>query len=92
MHYLYVLYSLKDHRLYKDTCTDIAAHFIRHNTGGNKSTAHRRPFVLIHVEVFDSKKEALGREKTSKTLEGGAALKELLVKYGVLGADGRLSC
>lgn len=91
MHYLYVLYSLKDHHLYKGTCGDLPARFLRHNTGGNKSTAHRRPLVLIHVEIFETKKEALAREREVKTLEGGAALKEKLVSYQVLTSSGMLN-
>lgn len=47
--------SLKDHRLYKGTCEDFPKRFIRHNSGGNKSTAHRKPFVLIHIEIFQEK-------------------------------------
>ena len=91
MHYFYVLYSLKDHNLYKGTCGDLAERFLRHNTGGNKSTAHRRPFVLIHAEIFESKKEALAREREAKTLEGGAALREKLVAFQVLTSKGELN-
>jgi putative endonuclease len=91
MYYLYVLYSLKDHKLYKGTTADVARRFIRHNAGGNKSTAHRKPFVLIHTEVFDTKNDALKKERFYKTAQGGAELKSLLIDIGVLNSDGKLN-
>src|SRR5690554_142945 len=84
MYYLYVLYSLKDGQLYKGTSSDPAKRFIRHNAGGNKSTAHRKPFVLIHLEEFNEKAQALKQERYYKSLEGGTALKQMLVAKGIL--------
>jgi len=91
MYFFYVLYSLKDFRLYKGTTSDIAMRFIRHNSGGNKSTAHRKPFVLVYIEPFNSKKDALKSERFYKSLEGGAELKSKLIDKGVLNPDGKLS-
>jgi putative endonuclease len=91
MHFFYILYSLKDHKLYKGTSSDIAKRFIRHNSGGNKSTAHRKPFALIYLEKFDSKKEALDAERFYKSLEGGSQLKEKLIEKGILNFDGNLN-
>ena len=91
MYYFYVLYSLKDYKLYKGTTSDIAMRFIRHNSGGNKSTAHRKPFTLIYIEPFKSKIDALKAERFYKSLEGGAELKSKLIEKGVLNPDGKLS-
>ncbi len=91
MHYFYVLYSLKDHRLYKGTTSDVGSRFIRHNSGGNKSTAHRKPFVLIYAEQYESKKEALEAERHYKSLKGGAMLKSMLIDKGILKGDGALN-
>ena len=77
MYYFYILYSLKDHRLYKGSSEDFPKRFIRHNTGGNKSTAHRKPLVLIHIEIYDSKKMAQARERFLKSLEGSPELKRI---------------
>jgi len=71
MHSVYVLYSLKDHKLYKGSTSDIAKRLIRHNSGGNASTAHRKPFVLVHLESFPDKSTALKRENYLKSPEGG---------------------
>jgi putative endonuclease len=91
MHYVYVLYSLKDQRLYKGSTSDISKRLLRHNRGSNRSTAHKRPFVLVHVEAFADRSTALSRESFLKTLEGGSKLKVFLHGQGILDTDGRLA-
>ena len=90
MYHFYALYSLKDHKLYKGTTSNVPKRFIRHNNGGNKSTAHRKPFVLIYVETLESKSQALSAERYYKSPEGGAALREKLIAKGILDENGRL--
>jgi putative endonuclease len=46
---------------------------------------------LIYFEVFDDKVEALTQERLSKTLEGGAALKQQLKNIGILNKHGLLN-
>ena len=58
-YWFYILYSLKDHKLYKGSCSDIGVRFLSHSLGSTKSTKNRRPFVLIYIKGFDAKKEAL---------------------------------
>lgn len=62
MYFVYVLYSLKDHKLYKGYTSNIQNRLKKHNSGGSKSTANRRPFIVVHIEQFDTKHEALMRE------------------------------
>ena len=90
-HWFYVLYSLKDSKLYKGTCADIGNRFLTHVMGGTISTKHRRPLVLIYVQKFDSKEEALAFERFAKTLEGGIQLKEKLFRLGLIPSNERLS-
>jgi len=91
MHFVYILYSLKDHKLYKGYTSNIQNRLTKHNSGGSKSTSHRRPFVLIHLELFENKAEALKRENYLKTLEGGSTLKTQLIETGILSANGKLN-
>ena len=84
MHFFYVLYSLKDGKLYKGCSGQLGKRLIKHFNGGVPSTKHRRPLVLIYHEVFDNKSEALARESWSKTAEGGLALKARLVDNRIL--------
>ena len=91
MHFVYILYSLKDDKLYKGYTSNLQNRLAKHNSGGSKSTSHRRPFVLIYVEQFENKTDALVREKYLKTLVGGSALKTQLIKTGVLNIEGKLN-
>ncbi|HEY9114213.1 MAG TPA: GIY-YIG nuclease family protein [Bacteroidales bacterium] len=91
MHFVYVLFSLKDHKLYKGYTSNLQNRLIKHNTGGSKSTAHRKPFVLVYVEQFESKQEALSREQYFKSLEGGAELYQQLRKLHILDEGNKLN-
>lgn len=84
------MYSLKDHKLYKGYSSDPAKRFLKHNAGGNSSTKNRRPLVLIHLEVFKSKSDALDRERWSKTPAGIYHLKDHLRNIGILDQDNRI--
>lgn len=90
MYYFYVLYSLKDHQLYKGVTSDVSKRLIEHNSGRTRSTKPRRPFVLLYYEEYCDKTSALKREKMSKTLEGGAQLRQKLIEMSLLNEEGKL--
>ena len=69
MWHVYILKSLKDGRHYIGSTSDLCARIKRHNSGGNVSTRHRRPFELVKEETYNSKAEALRREREIKGLE-----------------------
>lgn len=91
MYYVYVLYSLKDHRLYKGYTSNIQNRLLKHNSGGSTSTAKRKPFVLAHIELFDDKSVALKREKYFKSLKGGVALIDFLKSKQILNSKGKIN-
>ena len=91
MNFVYVLYSLKDHKLYKGFTTNIENRLKKHNSGGSKSTSRRKPFVLVHIEQFEIKHDALLREKYLKSLEGGSELKQHLKAIHILDENGKLN-
>ena len=90
-HWFYVLYSLKDHKLYKGSCSDIGNRYLMHCVGGTISTKNRRPLLLIYTKKFQSKNEALGYERYVKTLAGGAELRTLLIQLNILSQNGKLN-
>ena len=90
MFYFYVLYSLKDNRLYKGASADLPKRVLQHNAGMTKSTKNRRPLILLYFELYADKTEALARERWAKSLEGGAALKQLLKDKDLLSDEGVL--
>ena len=84
MYYFYVLYSLKDHRLYKGASNNLPRRVLQHDAGMVKSTRYRRPLILLYFEGYAEKEKAFARERWSKTLEGGPGLKALLKEKGLL--------
>ena len=46
--------------------TDLKKRFDEHNSGRNKSTVRRQPFILVYYEACRSKKDAIKREKYFK--------------------------
>ena len=77
-YWVYVLYSQKDRKKYIGFTRNLKRRFGEHNAGKNRSTAPRRPFILIFAEVYISKEDAMRREKYFKTNEGKKTLKLML--------------
>ena len=91
MFYFYVLYSLKDDKLYKGSSSNLLNRLKQHNAGRTKSTKHRRPLILLYFEVFEEKQMATQREAWSKTLEGGSTLRQILIDKNLLSESGKLN-
>ena len=89
-HYLYILRSLKDGRLYVGETRDVRRRLVKHNAGLVQSTRHRRPLELVAARRFPDRRAALTYERFLKTLEGSTE-KRILVEQGVIEIDGELS-
>lgn len=73
----YVLRSLKNSKRYVGyTSKKSLARLHDHNTGSNKWTRENGPFVIVHTEEYDSKSEAMKREKFLKSGQGRKWLDE----------------
>ena len=77
---VYVLRSLKDHRFYIGATSDLNKRIERHNREGNVSTRNRRPLELVYSEPYNTKAEALAREKLIKSYKGGSAFRKIIEK------------
>ncbi len=75
---VYVLLSEKDGNFYVGFTTDLKRRFEEHQQGRNTSSASRRPFMLIHAELYAAKEGALRRENYLKTAKGRRALRLML--------------
>ncbi|HPR23692.1 MAG TPA: GIY-YIG nuclease family protein [Bacillota bacterium] len=83
-HYVYIL-ECADGTLYTGWSTDIKNRVRTHNSGkGAKYTKSRRPVSLVYCEKYDTKSEALKRERSIKNMSRSLKL-ELIrsssVKY-----------
>jgi putative endonuclease len=74
--YCYILISELNARRYFGSCEDLQKRLSYHNKGKVKSTKPYRPYRIHYFEVFDSKSEALQRERFFKTVDGYRYLKE----------------
>jgi len=70
MFYVYILQSEKDQKRYIGFTTNFERRLSEHNSGLVKSTKNRRPLKIIYLEEFESKDEAMNREKEIKAKKG----------------------
>ncbi|SRR5258708_29810132 len=88
MYFVYVLRSEKNGRLYTGSCQDVTARVTQHNTGQSSATRYTRPFLLVHVEEFLCRADAVRRERFLKTGLGRAELARILKSKLPGGAGG----
>ena len=79
MYYVYILQSLKDKSYYTGYTTDLRKQFIKHNSGGQKYSSQKRPFVLVWYSAFIDKTKATLFERYLKQGSGFAFSKKHLV-------------
>lgn len=77
-YYVYVLYSLKDHKLYIGFTSNLRKRLQEHARGDVTSTKNRRFLKLIHYEYFINKEDAEAREVFLKSGYGHKQLDQIL--------------
>ena len=70
MFYCYVLKSERTGRRYVGSCEDLEVRFGRHNLGKVQGTKHGTPWIMLHREVFDTRRQAITKELYYKTGRG----------------------
>jgi len=78
MFHVYILKSLKNGRYYIGSTNNIDRRFKEHNSGTSKYTRLTKPFILLHKEEYQTRKEAVRRELFLKTGAGRAWIKNNL--------------
>lgn len=83
MHCVYVLYSKSSSRVYIGETANLIARFRSHNNLSKKGYTRRfRPWLVVWVEFYDSRFEALKREQVLKSGQGRAWIRsEVLSNY-----------
>ena len=66
MYYVYIIESMQSGIFYKGSTSDYNKRLIEHNNGINDYTKGKGPWKLVFVQKFDTKSEALVREKKLK--------------------------
>ena len=63
----YILYSEKLDKYYVGSTQDLSARIKRHNLGHNKYTKTGLPWKLVYSEDYETRSEAVFREKEIKS-------------------------
>jgi putative endonuclease len=80
---VYVLKSMRDGKTYTGVAGDLTRRMAEHARGHVRSTRNRRPLLLVYVERFSSKQQALERERFFKTPGGGPAKQRLIAERSI---------
>jgi len=79
MYYTYVIKSKKFDFYYKGHCEDLNKRLSQHNSGMTVSIKQYIPFEIVYFEQFETREEAVRREKYFKSAAGRRFLKNKLV-------------
>ena len=78
MFYVYILKSLKNGSYYIGYTEDLVSRLEMHNLGKVKSTKYRRPFKIIHSEIYSTATGARKREFYIKRQKSRKFIEELI--------------
>ncbi len=76
--YVYFLKSKKDGSFYIGQTNNIENRLLRHNKGLIKTTKSRVPFKIIYFEEYNTRREAMLREKHLKSILGVKEKKKII--------------
>ena len=80
MFFVYVLYSETHESRYVGSTEDVARRLKQHNAGECRYTSGRKPWRIVYTEQFQSRSEAMKREKSLKSGQGRKELDQVLKK------------
>ena len=82
MYKVYLLLSIQSGKTYTGFTNDIERRLREHNVTETRGfTLRYRPWVLIHIEAFELKADAMAREKFYKSGKGREKIKEIVQLY-----------
>jgi len=79
-YFVYVLKSVEKGIYYIGSTGDLKDRLERHNSGRSKFTGSGKPWKLIYTEEFESRSDAVRREKELKSWKSRKRLEELIDK------------
>ena len=66
MFYTYILYSAVKDRYYIGYTSDLKTRLEKHNNGNSRSTKSGIPWEMVYHEEYESKHDAMARERAIK--------------------------
>jgi putative endonuclease len=78
---VYILFSLKNGSNYTGYTSHLIERIKSHNIYGKDSTAKHRPWIVVYVEFYLLKEEALKREKYFKSGRGSQLKNKIIQDF-----------
>jgi len=78
MYTVYIIQSQSTDKYYTGVTTDLFLRIQHHNSGANRSTRAKGPWIVVHKETFNDKQAAWKRERQIKSYKGGEAFKKII--------------
>ena len=79
-YYVYILRSEKTGTYYVGQTENLELRVARHNRGVVNATKSRRPWVLVYLERFECRSDAVKRERQVKGWKSREAIERLICK------------
>ena len=79
MYYTYILKSISSERYYIGQTSDLVLRLKRHNENLVKSTKNRGPWEIVYFEEYETRSEAMQRERYLKSLKSRKSIEELFL-------------
>lgn len=78
MFYVYILQSKVDNSFYIGQTNDLDKRLVLHNEGLSKYTSRKRPWKVVYFEEYNTRTEAIQRERFLKKQRNSAFYKSLI--------------
>ena len=75
---------MKDFSFYVGQCDDLDCRVSKHNEGMSKYSATKRPWRLVYFEMYESRGEALKREKQIKNMKSKVYIQNLIQNRSIV--------
>jgi putative endonuclease len=82
MFHTYILRSVKIGKFYIGSTADLAKRVERHNRGDSIYTKNYRPFELVRSEAYNTRAEAVRREREIKNWKSSIMIERLIAGIG----------
>ncbi|MBI5026601.1 MAG: GIY-YIG nuclease family protein [Nitrospirae bacterium] len=81
MYYMYIIRSKKDSSFYIGQCQNLSQRLLKHNNGYTNSTKAKKPWDLVYHEEYQTRSEAVRREREIKKQKSHKYIEELIFKF-----------
>jgi len=78
MYYIYILKSFSSGRFYIGQTNNLEQRLKRHNENRVKSTRNRGPWKLVYQDKFETRSEAVIRERYLKSMKSKLFIEKLI--------------